>query len=226
MCDIVIVDHPLHGEGIRVLLEQFGYRVRFHAPPSSVVALDGSLPQDALVLIENDLGTHASGLLLARHLHHTRADLTPIVWTAHPQPLFIWAATHYRLPGLLDKAAPLDQLQGWVDHARRYHAAWPGHLLTIARAWDDDIALRLRSMPAYLWPLWFALTHDAKTASLAHKLGWSPRSVERRLAELYLSVGAAGRCEAVQRIWAWRLLRLGEYGPQWQEVVLDIFDCC
>ena len=97
---VIFVDHPLLAEGFAAFLRD---RTKVESSTAAAGALD-RLPPHALVLVEIELPQGCCGLSLAARLLRERPDLTPIVWTAAPLLLYSWAATHYRLPAMLDKA--------------------------------------------------------------------------------------------------------------------------
>lgn len=216
---IVILDQPLFAEGLALLLRPHmtGELIIAQSNPSAIA------PSNALVLVELFLPDHTCGLRVVQQLQHERPDLIPILWTAHPTPLHCWAALEYRLPSFLDKAMPLLDLLYWFDHATANGAAWPRRLLVQARDWSDDLTLRLRSLSPDLWMLWAEILSEKTVAGLTVELGYSHRTIERRLAELYTLLGVRSRAEAVNLAWKWQMLDLHERSPTWSSIVVDLF---
>jgi DNA-binding NarL/FixJ family response regulator len=118
---------------------------------------------------------------------------------------------------------PTSDLLYWFDSALKNGAAWPGHLLTQAREWDQVVALRLRALTGNLWLLWAGLWRGESNAELVTHLGWSRRTVERHLSELYTSLGAQQRSEVVGVAWAWGLVKAHATGPEWSLIVQELF---
>lgn len=221
MENIVILDQPLFAEGLALLLRSHmtGELIIAQSNPAAIA------PQNALVLVELFLPDHVCGLRIVQQLQHDRPDLIPILWTAHPTPLHSWAALEYRLPSFLDKAMPLPDLLYWFEHATANGAAWPRRLLVQARGWSDELTLRLRSLTQDLWMLWAEILTEKTVADLTVELGYSHRTIERRLAELYMLLGVRCRAEAVNLAWKWQMLDLHERSPTWTSIVVDLFYC-
>lgn len=215
---IIVVDHPVVAEGVALLLREH------RAVPVSVSRDPSELASGkALVLIELFLPAGRCGWSLARALQQSRPDLIPVIWAANPASFYIWAAQEYQLPGFLDKTLPVIELLWWFDVATRVGSAWPGHLLARARVWEQQAAVRLQALPEEHWRLWFGLVRGESNAELAVHLGWSRRTVERRLGGLYSSLGVQHRVEAVAVAWQWGLVKVGAGGPEWGPVVRDLF---
>jgi DNA-binding NarL/FixJ family response regulator len=220
MQHLVLIDYPLLAAGLAGLFRHHRSTWEVLAFPTDPRAL---APPGALVLIECALPEQHCGLRLARQLQRSRPDLTTLVWTTHPTPLATWAAAEYKLAGCLDKAMPVLEVVGWLDHAMTTGAAWPGALLAQAREWEQTVAARLRGLTKNLWLLWAGLLRGESNPELAAHLRWSRRTIERRLGALYTALGVQRRSEAVTTAWTWGLVEVGDAGLNWSSVVRDLF---
>jgi two-component system competent response regulator ComA len=219
MREIVIVDHPVFAEGLALFL-----RTELRAEAVSVHGDPARLAQPrALVLVELLLPSDECGLTLARRLQTARPDLTTVVWTSKPVPVSIWAAVEHKVPGFLDKQMPLRDLRYWLEHALVQRAAWPGQLLEQARDWDREVAPRLAALGHELWNLWASLLRREKNGELGARMGWSPRTLERRLSELYTALGVQGRADAISVGWEWGLVHQHESRVEWNPFIRDLF---
>ena len=219
MRSIVIVDYPLFAQCLSILLQQ-------HFPDFEIITISNhyeTVALNALVLSEHFLPEGQRGLLIARGLQYARPDLITIVWTHRPEPFHIWAGLEYKINGFLDKTMPTSDLLYWLDSALKNGSAWPGHLMIQAREWDQVIALRLRALTSDLWLLWAALWHGESNAELVSHLGWSKRTVERRVSELYATLGVRQRAEVVGAAWEWGLVKAHNTGPEWSAIVHELF---
>lgn len=219
MRQIVIVDHPLIAEATAALFQKHLVEQLITVSPHEVEFT----PPHALVFIELFLPELQCGLDLIRHLQQSRPDLTPIMWTVEPDPFYIWAATEYKAAGFLDKGMDLPQILYWLNHAVTHSAAWPGYLLDKARHWNQEAAIKLRSLTPSLWFLWAELFHPKTATELGADNGWSKRTVERRLSELYAALGVQSRTEAINIAWTWNLVTGTNHNLQLNKTALDMF---
>ena len=219
MAHMVIVDNPAPAAGLALLLGQhIDCDASALAPEAAREA-----PPGALLLIEERLPEHQSGLRLAHHLRDQRPDLVPLLWTRRPTPLTLWAAAEWKLPGVLDKAVPFDDLLRHLRQALTSRAVWPGDLLDRAWRWGQDAAVRLQWLTSCHWALWLEVIRGASSAEIAEAFGWSQRTVERRLTELYTALDAQNRAEAVSCAWEWGLVDQRPDGLKWMALVEDMF---
>ncbi len=219
MNHIVVVDHPVLAESIALLLQQ-----RLNVEVTATTSDPGTLtPLNALVLLELSLPEQQHGLLIARQLLQARPDLTCVVWSCQPALLHIWASLEWKVNGCLDKAMPVEDLMYWLNMALRHGAAWPGSLLTQARAWEQEAASSLRALTPSLWQLWGELLRGGSNVELVVNLGWAERTVGRRLVELYESLRVQCRTEAVNLAWKWGLVRGRTTGAEWSRIVQELF---
>ena len=219
MAHIVVIDHPLPAASIAALFNQ---RPALHAVALAPTDWNEA-PPDALLLVEEHLPERQSGFRLARRILSERPDLAPILWTVRPAPIALWAASAQHLPGVLDKAAPLDDILPRIERAVINRASWPGDLLEEARQWGQDVAVRLWGLTACHWALWHAVLRDANTEDIATQHVWGKRTAERRLAELFEALGLASRVEAVHQVWVWGMLTARPDGVGWTTIVEEIF---
>lgn len=218
MTYIIVLDSQLFAESLSLLIKRHtGLEVL--ANPSGLIE---HVPQHALMLIELFLPNYRCGLRLAKQIQHRRPDLTTIVWTTQPTPIYIWAAVDCRISGFLDKNSSLSESMYWMNHALKRRAAWPGHLLDMARDWNN-VALLLRTLTNDLWKLWAGLLCEESNSELASQLCWSKRTFERRLSELFVSLNVGTRADAINRAWKWGLINTNRSTFEWSSVVLDLF---
>lgn len=215
---VIIVDHQLFAESLSLLLKKNDLDVIIN--PKSLCE---TAPMNTVVLIELFLPNNQCGLRLAKHVQQSRPDLIPILWTASPSPSSIWAAIEYRISGFLDKSMNLSRSFFWFNHALANGTAWPGHLLDEGRRWNCEIALRLKTLTKDHWRLWGGLLREENTIQLASQLGWSKRTFERRLSELYVAIGVNCRAEGINLAWKWDLIRINGTTLDWSSVVTDFF---
>lgn len=217
---ILIVDHAIYAEGLALLIQN--HLAGQQHTILTATTLNHQPPADAVVLIELALPNDQCGLLLAQQLQQHRPDLTPIVWTSCPTPFYIWAAMEYKLPGFLDKTLSVPDLCYWLNHVLSNGVAWPRYLLPQAHTWSK-IAAQIRGLSSNLWILWIGLLHGSSNLELAARLGWSRRTIERRLTELYTILGVQSRSEAVTMAWKWNLIKTQNSELKWAEVAVDLF---
>ena len=219
MTPIVVVDHPLLAEAIALFLQQ-----RMSAQVTTATNDPSTLaPPNALVLLEHFLPEDQRGLILARQLQHSRPDLTCVVWSRQPAPLYVWAGMEYKIHGFLDKAMPVSGILYWLDGAIKNRSAWPGYLLDQAREWEQEAASQLRTLTSDQWLLWGRLLHGDSNAELCVHLEWSRRTIERQLEKFYASLGARSRSEAVGVAWKWGLVKEFNATLEWSHVVQQLF---
>ena len=101
--------------------------------------------------------------------------------------------------------------------------AWPGVLRSEARAWEQDVARRLRTLPSNLWLLWTRLLQGDSNLDLAMNLGWSKRTIERGLTKLYLSIDVQCRTAAVNMAWQWGLVNSDRGTVNWVPSAVRLF---
>lgn len=216
---VIVVDHPLLAEALAAFLTA---RAAAESSSLPVTQLERA-PSRALVLLEILLPRGICGLSMAHGLLESRPDLTPIVWSVAPKPLYLWAGTYYRLPAFLDKEMePIEFLHG-LTAAADDSTAWPLPLLTTAREWGETIARRLRTLRPDHWRVWLAMLKGYASDRLASDLNLSKRTVQRRQEELYQLLGASGREELSPLAWQWGLVRAGR-DIEWAPIVPSIFD--
>jgi DNA-binding NarL/FixJ family response regulator len=219
MQNAVIVDYQLAAEALAAFFQKHTAKhVLITSSDPSELA-----PAHALVLVELFLPEQQCGLRLVRQLQQCRPDLTPIIWTMYPEPFYIWAAMEYKIPGFLDKAMSVEDLLYWLDHAMVKGIAWPRYMLAQAGVWDQEVALRLNTLNKELWSLWIELLHEKNTMELVTQLGWSQRTIERRLSELYIALGVQNRSEAINAAWKWNLVQKRELAIEWSSVTRALF---
>lgn len=219
MSHILIVDQPMAADALALLLREHTTAAITIAEVSDLYAA----PRDALIVIEICLATQRCGVLLAHSLQQRRPDLTPIVWTPRPAPIYLWAASTYRLPGCLDKLMTTRCCLQWLAHARSAGSAWPKDLLQTARAWEQQVAVRLRELTPNMWRLWLGLVQNSSNEELAAEFGWARRTFERRLRDLYAILGVSGRTEAVIAAGSWQLITNCDDTFEWMPLVEDLF---
>jgi DNA-binding NarL/FixJ family response regulator len=219
MKNIVIVDYPLIAEGVAKLLNEY-LKANVVSMPADALQM---APPRALVLVELFLPEGRSGLHLIQDIQKLSLDLTPILWTLHPTPFAIWAGLEYKLSGFLDKSIPLQNMRYWFDHALTHGAAWPGDLLDQARNWDEEVAILLKRLTPDLWLLWIELLREKRITELMSEHAWSKRTVERRIAELYMTLGVQSRSEVVSMAWKYGLVEIGPKDIYWSSLVSEFF---
>ncbi len=218
MKNLVIIDHPLLAEATLCFFKQF-------APwPVTFIAADShhNIPPRSMVLLELFLPQDQNGIDIAYRLQQMHNDIITIVWTTKPAPLYIWAGMEYRVRGFLDKSMPVHTLIYWLNHAVATGAAWSGEMLTHAQQWNQDIASRLYKLTEDLWLLWDRLLHCDTNQQLAFHLGWSKRTIERRLTALYTTLNVHSRSEAINMAWKWHLVS-PDAGGTWSHIIPDLF---
>lgn len=219
MPPILIVDYTLPAEALTGYLEQRGLRP-LRAGPAELGRL---APPRALALIEVFLPGGQCGLQLAHCLRRSRPDLLLLPWTAAPDPFHLWAARQYNLPGFLDKEMAVSDLLDWLYRATLTGTAWPDELWAQAQRWETEVAVRLQGLTVDLWRLWAGVVRGLSNRDLAQWLAWSPRTVERRLSELYTALGVDRRPAAVRAAWQWHLVKALGQDLRWSAVVEDLF---
>ena len=215
---VLFVDHPLVAEGFTAFLND---RTNVESSATTAGVLD-RLPPHALVLVEIELPQGSCGLSLAARLLRERPDLTPIVWTIAPLPLYSWAATRYRLPAFLDKTMEPPEFLHWLEVAADHSTAWPLPLLTAAREWGETSARRLHTLRLDHWRVWLAMVKGYGTDRLASELNLSKRTVQRRQEELYQFLEVSGREALTHLAWQWGLVRTGG-DLEWSPLVAGVF---
>jgi DNA-binding NarL/FixJ family response regulator len=221
MNHILIVDQPMVADAFALLLHQ-------HTATEITIAEASDLyhaPRNALILIEVFLASHYCGLLHAHSLQNGRPDLTPIVWTNRPAPIHPWAASTYRLPGFLDKRMTTTCCFQWLAYAQNTGTAWPKDLLQTARMWEQEVAVRLRELTPDMWHLWLGLglVQNKSNEELSEMFGWSRRTLERRLHDLYEILGVSGKAEAVIAAGSWQLITTRDGTFDWIPLVDALF---
>lgn len=103
-------------------------------------------------------------------------------------------------------AAP-DVLEA-LDRVAEGGLAWPSELREQAQAWEEEIAVRLRGLEPKHWQVWIGVLRGLSNRKLAAGLGCSQRTVERRLSDLYVALGVAGRPAAIRAAWQWGLVKV------------------
>lgn len=219
MDHFVIVDHPLFANGLTSLIQNnFGIPVQV-TPPD----LCELVPRNALILVELFLPDQQCGLKITRRLQRARPDLTPIIWTFQPPALHLWAGIQYKIPGFLDKTMSISSLLYWFNHAITNGAAWPRGLLDQAWAWDQEVSQRLSTLTPNLWSVWAGIVRGDRPADLAEQLGWSQRTLERRLMQLHTALGVQTRSDAIGIAWRWGLIEVQNGVVSWASIVYDLF---
>ncbi len=186
-------------------------------------------PRNAFILIEVFLASHHCGLLHAHSLQNGRPDLTSLLWTTRPTPIYLWAASTYRLPGFLDKRMTTTCCFQWLAYAQNTGTAWPKDLLQTARMWEQGVAVRLRELTPDMWHLWLELVQNKSNEDLSEMSGWSRRTLERRLHDLYGILGVGGKAEAVIAAGSWQLITTRDGTFDWIPLVDALFVesvCC
>jgi DNA-binding NarL/FixJ family response regulator len=180
-------------------------------------------PHGAILLVELFLPGNHCGISMVQEVWQARRDILPILWSVEPAPLYLWAALDAKLPGFLDKAMGIAELQSWLYHAATMRAAWPGELIAQAQHWECDVAVRLRTLQSTHWTLWHSIVAGHGPVEVARQRGWSRRTVERRLTELYTSLGTQQRSELSRLALEWKLINMREGCIGWSDVVKQRF---
>ena len=200
---LFVVDTPVIAHALVMYLQQHRIDARplLPIPPDCV-----NLPSPAFLLVEVHLPGPQCGLLWAKEVRAHYPKITPILWTQRPNGLHLWAAQRWGLPAFLDKNMAEPQLLQWLKHILQERGGWPGELVDQASTWGNEVAPVLEQLSGDMWLLWEGILQGHTNEHIARRKGWSKRTVERKVSELYGLLGVGSRVEAVRLAWEWGLV--------------------